>query len=174
MHRAELMRQLSHIEPWLARTDAQASPPETPAASPMGGDDKRLHPYHLSHAVWSSLSHAGDHLNALRALLAGGLVPMFAPYTLIRAALENACMAVWLLDPASRAERITRRLRVAADDVRHGEDARTITGETGPKTRDQRLAEVRQIARKYGVDERNVIKRANYSDIVKAVSDLTG
>jgi hypothetical protein len=104
-------------------------------------------------------------------LLATGQVPMFAPYTLIRAALENASMAVWLLDPESRAERISRRLQAAAGDIRYGEDARAITGGKGPKTRDQRLAELQRIAARCGVSKQTAIKGASYSGIIKAVGD---
>ena len=168
---ADLLRLLNQVDTWSARTDAQGRHPETPASSAMGGDDKRLKPYHISHASWASLSHAGDHLLALRALLATGLIPMFAPYTLIRAALENASMAVWLLAPAGRAERITRRLQVAADDIRNGERARAITGDKGPKTREQRLDEVGQIAEKCGIDGRAATTRATYSEIIQAVGD---
>ena len=68
----------------------------------MQGDDDRLNPYHISHASWSSLSHAVDHLHCLRAVLRdAAIVPMYAPYTLVRAAFENACAAVWLLQPPS-------------------------------------------------------------------------
>jgi hypothetical protein len=170
-HLADLLRLLNQVDTWSARTSAQARHLETPASSAMGGDDMRLKPYHISHASWASLSHAGDHLLALRALLSIGLVPMFAPYTLIRGALENASMAVWLLAPSRRAERITRRLQVAADDIRNGERARTITGDKGPKTRQQRLAEVEQIAAKWGIDGKAATTRATCSEIIKAVGD---
>lgn len=168
---ADLLRLLNQVEKWSARTNAQTRHLETPASSAMGGDDQRLKPYHISHASWASLSHAGDHLLALRALLSAGLIPMFAPYTLIRGALENASMAVWLLAPSSRAERITRRLQVAADDIRNGERARAITGDKGPKTRERRLAEVEQIAAKCGIDGKAATTRATYSEIIKTVGD---
>jgi hypothetical protein len=71
--------------------------------------------YQLGHAAL----HAMDHLHCLRALIADGqLLNMYTPYPLVRAALENASTAVWLLAPASRTERIIRRLRLAALDLR--------------------------------------------------------
>jgi hypothetical protein len=69
-HLADLLRLLNQVDTWSARTSAQARHLETPTSSAMGGDDMRLKPYHISHASWASLSHAGDHLLALRTLLA--------------------------------------------------------------------------------------------------------
>ncbi|MFF0372600.1 hypothetical protein [Micromonospora sp. NPDC005087] len=74
----------------------------------------------MSHAAWHSLSHAVDHLNCLRTLLKDAhMMHMYAPYPIPRG-VENACAAVWLLAPDDRAERILRRLRLAALDIRGG------------------------------------------------------
>src|SRR5205823_6269469 len=98
--------------------------------------------------------HAVDHLHCLHALIADAqLLNMYAPYTLVRAALENASAAVWLLAPASRTERITRRLRLAALDLRSADKVATAMGtRTNPSLGD-RLDELTVIARAAGVLE---------------------
>jgi len=99
------------------------------------------------------------------------LMHMYAPYSFARAALENASAAVWLLAPDDRGERILRRLRFAATDIRGGEEAKRLIGATGPKTEAERLDEVRALARRRGVDEKTAVKPARYSEIVKAAGD---
>jgi hypothetical protein len=136
----------------------------------MHADDERLNPYQISHASWSSLSRAVDHLECLRALIRDVRVfHRYAPYTLLRAALENACCAVWMLQPRSRRERITRRLRLAVNDIEHGEAARKLTGQKGPRTKTQRLQQVHQIAELHGVD--GMPRPVGYGQIAEAVGD---
>ena len=47
---------------------------------------------------------------------------MYAPFTLVRGALENACAAEWLLESHKRPERLARGLRLALADIRHSEE----------------------------------------------------
>jgi hypothetical protein len=95
---AELLRLLGLVDGWAARIDPDAGRPQPPPGSALRGDDLRTHPYELSHAAWHSLSHAVDHLNCLQTLLKdAGLIHIFAPYSLVRSALENASAAVWML-----------------------------------------------------------------------------
>ena len=69
-----------------------------------------------------------DHLNCLHALLKDAqVIHMFAPYSLVRAALENASAAVWMLHPSGRATRICRRLRLAVTNIRNGAPDLTVT-----------------------------------------------
>jgi hypothetical protein len=168
----DLLDALSKIDPWLARIDPRASRPGPQTASPMLGDDNRLKPYHMSHASWAALSHAVDHLSCLRSVVRdAGVVHMYAPYTLVRAALENASTSVWLLAPPGRPQRLTRRLRLAVRDINYGEDAKAITGEAGPRTREERIEGVRAIARTCGLDETAATRSAGYKEIIKAVGD---
>lgn len=172
---AEMFKHLDKIEPWLKRID-----PAGPTAAPrersvMRRDDKETHPYRMSDAAWHALSHAVDHLHCLRALLKDAhLMHMYAPYSLARAALENASAAVWLLAPDDRSERILRRLRFAALDIRGGEEAKRLVGATsGPKSEADRLDEVRALARRRGIDEKAAVKRVTYGEIVKLAGDTT-
>jgi hypothetical protein len=89
--------------------------------SSLAGDDRITDPYQTSHIVWHSISHAVDHLNMQRTVLGKtGVIHMYAPFSVARAAIENAITAVWLLAPANRRERVRRRCRFAADDFRSG------------------------------------------------------
>jgi len=140
----------------------------------MRRDDKETHPYETSQAAWHALSHAVDHLHCLRTLLKDAhLMHMYAPYSIARAALENACTAVWLLAPANRSERILRRLRLVAKDIKGGEEAKRLVGSTGPRSESERLDEVRALARRRGIDEHDAVRSIGYAKIVETAGDTS-
>lgn len=173
-HLAETLRVLNEAGAWAARINADASRVRPAPRSSLRGDDDRTAPYQLSHAVWHSLSNAVDHLSCLRVLLGDAkIIHMYAPFTLVRAALENACAAVWLLQPPRRKLRLARRLRLAIGDIRNGEQARQLTGQLGPRTEQERLDQIRDIASRAGLDAAAVRSKATYTEIVTAV-DGTG
>jgi hypothetical protein len=170
----ELLRVLGESEPWARRASSPAG--LVPALrSAMRGDDDRLHPYEMSHAAWHSLVHAVDHLTCLQALLGrAGVVPLYAPFSLVRAVVENACAAVWMLQPPQRPERLGRRLRFAVTDIRNGEEVKEIIRQPGPRPKQDRLDEVRAIAARAGLGEDTVSRGAGYKEIVQAAGGGTG
>jgi hypothetical protein len=171
---ADLLKHLELVGPWLVRIDPSAPTSAVGPGSALAGDDRRTDPYQLSHSAWHSVSHAVDHLHMLRSVLRdAGTIQMYAPYSVIRAALENASAAVWLLAPANRKERILRRLRFAAVDIKAGEDVKDLINHPGPRSRQERVDQLRSIARHGGVDEREALKRPGYSEIVKAAGGHT-
>lgn len=174
-HYAELLRLLGDVDSWLSRIDPDAYPPRPSPGSPLRADDERTSPYQLSHAVWHSLSHAVDHLNCLRTLLRDArVIHMYAPYSLLRSALENASAAVWMLQPARRPERVARRLRFAVTDIHNSEEVKRLTGSVGPRSKHERMEQVRDIAKRAGVEAGVLRKKAGYAEIVEAAGDAFG
>jgi hypothetical protein len=168
-HYVELLRLLGAVDGWVARIDPKAEPPQPAPGSPLCADDERTHPYQLSHAAWNSLSHAVDHLNCLHTLLKDARqIHMYAPYSLVRIALENASAAVWMLHPQGRADRVLRRLRFAVNDIRNGEEAKRLTGDLGPRTEEERIAQVQAIAERAGLCQIKAVRKVAYGEIVKA------
>ena len=167
---ADTLRVLQQVEAWTARTSADSPRLRPSLGSELAEDDNQAQPYHVSHAVWHLLSNATDHLGCLHALLGDAkVIHMYAPFTLVRAALENACGAVWLLQPAERKDRLARRFRLAIDDVRNGEQARHLTGLLGPRSREERISEIRAIASRAGLGQAALKGGAAYSEIIKSV-----
>jgi hypothetical protein len=167
---AETLRLLEHVDAWTARINDDASGLQPAPHSPLRGDDDKAHPYQLSNAAWLLLGSAADHLGGLRALLGDAkVIPRSAAYTLVRAGLENACGAVWLLKPAKRAERLTRRLLLAREDVRQREQARRLISQPGPRTEQECLDEIRDIAKRGGLDDVALKGKATYTEIVQTV-----
>jgi hypothetical protein len=175
-HLAELLDVLRETEDWAARISADADRVRAAADSPLAGDDAQTHPYDLSHAVWRHLSNSVDHLSCMHAVLGkANIVPMYAPFTLVRGALENACAAVWLLQPASRRERLIRRFRLAVTDIHHEYQAGELMAQAEPHAKQKPIAEVIAIAERAGIGGSAVRKTVSYTEIVTAVDkDLPG
>jgi hypothetical protein len=147
----ELLSELRKVDAWVARMDPSTRPPGPPPGSSLYGDDARTRPYELSHGAWHALSHAVDHLNCLHVLLKDAqVIHMFAPFSLVRAALENASAAVWMLQPPSRTSRVCRRFRFAVANIRNGDAAKQLAGLEGGRRRDVLIDEVRELARRPG------------------------
>jgi hypothetical protein len=169
-HLQQLLRVLRETDGWLTLIDPGRAQARPAVRSPMSRDDELAYPYLVSHGAWSSLSHAVDHLHCLRTLLADAkIIHMYAPYSLTRGALENACSAVWVLQPTSRHERVMRRLRIAVSDIQHGEKAWELTGAERQRSESERLTEVADIAKRADLTEK--VKGVNYTEIVRDVGE---
>lgn len=90
------------IEQWY---EFVATPRPVSKNSALDVADALSDPFPSSHTVSYSILTAVDHLHALRALLVDAKAQhIFAPYTLVRAAIENAATALWIMsDPNPRA-----------------------------------------------------------------------
>ncbi|QIZ97777.1 hypothetical protein [Leifsonia sp. PS1209] len=93
-------------------------------ASELEADDAQLGPFQLSHLVGHCLAVSLDAqrtvLLVLRNPETGGLrVPMIGLYPLLRTVMEANSLAIWLLMPDDRAERLRRAIRARMDDVKH-------------------------------------------------------
>jgi hypothetical protein len=176
-----LVTVFSAVDMWRQRTQLASPAPE--AGSSLRKDDEVTHPYQLSHAVGGALLSAVDHLDALRALVQNAhVVHARAPLTLLRAALENAAIAVWLLAPTQRDERVLRRLRLQWDDSRDGERADSLMGAESRLSRDEWRDTLEGVARARGLAEVQISavtrQKAMFSSIVRTAGDeargLTG
>jgi hypothetical protein len=168
----QTLRVLRPASEWTERTKAEADRLRPAPGSELREDDDRADPYHVSHAAWRSLSTAVDHLGCLRVLLGDAkTIHMYAPFTLVRAALENGSAAVWMLQPPQREERLARRFRFAIEDIRNSERARKLAGQTGPRTEKERIDQIRDIADRAGLDAAALKERATYSEIIQAADE---
>jgi hypothetical protein len=179
----QLVKIFGLVDRWRDRTGAMA--PVSAIGSSLRKDDEVTDPYQLSHAVIGALVSAVDHLDAVRALVQdAGILHARAPFTLLRAALENSATAVWLLAPANRNERVLRRLRLQWADALDGEVACHVTGIAAQLSRDGWKGKLQAVARARGLPDKQVQavtgRPVTYSGIVKAAgdeargSDLTG
>lgn len=156
----ELTREFAKVDKWFARGQIQAPRPES--GSILAADDAALDSYRLSDAARSALSIAVDNLHALRNLVAEThLVHPWAPFTLLRAALENASTAVWLLSPRDRDRRLLRRLRLKWADSSDMLNANEVMAHTGTKTRAEHITRLQYLGRKGGLSSEQVSQIAS-------------
>lgn len=163
------------IDRWAAERDVFHGPQ---VGSRLASDDALTDPYHLSHAVDVSISTALDHLRALRALLVDAqALHMAAPFTLTRAAIENAARALWLLTPDAQDVRVARRLQMCVQDAKERDTADALLGATptGRYTLAARKDRFAGMAEAAGVDRQRVLQRPpGFSTIVSEASDHVG
>jgi hypothetical protein len=173
----EAKRSLSHLFPlvklWRQRMESAPTPPDT--GSSLLADDEATSPYLVSQAASAQLVSAADHWDAFRTLLEQAhVVHARAPFTLLRAAIENSATAVWLLAPASRDERVLRRLRLEWKNSGDQENAEKLIGGEPWTSRDGTKAELQRIARERGLTDGMVSQVASspvaFSTIVRTAA----
>ena len=159
---------------WRVRTEEQRAD-EIQAGSSLLKDDEVTSPYLMSHAVRGALVSAVDHLDAFRALIQDAhVVHARGTLTLLRAALENAALAVWLLGPANRNERVLRRLRLQWADFNDGHYVGRLFEDEPTPSLDDRRVKLQAIARERGLtDEQFALVAARpvtFSSIVETAT----
>ena len=133
-------RVLRRIKP-LANAREKLAAPES--CSSLIADDCAGAPYKPSQAARRLLCAATEHLDALHALMMIARVHHpGTPFTLVRAAIETAATATWLLTPAARSARVHRTLRLALQDAK--DQNRLERAHTMPTSRpfDERRARI--------------------------------
>ena len=166
---------LDVVSQWQHHVIGDPAGHRTTPGSQLVADDVLAHPFMVSPVPWSALTAAVSHLGVLRDSLFLHLSPdrvtarvhTHGQLTLVRGALENACMAVWLLQDDSSTERITRRIQVEWDEVRQLDAVRTEIGAPAKKGLAEREAEMKALLEKVGADPTRLKKRPGYGEIVK-------
>ncbi|MFF9147201.1 hypothetical protein ACF1BN_20315 [Streptomyces sp. NPDC014861] len=178
----EYLRQLLSLLDSTRRLDAHTQQNrgqwEVKLRSSLAGDDAKSAPYQVSHGAWHALTVAVDHLQCLRSSLftnnASALIHTHAQASLVRGVFENAARAVWLLEPANRLERITRRLGLQAKELESGNRVRELVGVPGARTREEHLQVLEALLVAAGAvptDARKAVRGSNrpsYKRIVRA------
>ena len=142
--------------------------PDIEVGSPLYDDDAATTPLHLSHAAWTAVTIATDHLIAYRALIVKAQQTQpWAHHTLLRAAIENAATAVWLVAPAQRSDRVERRLRLATTDIAESAAAQKLHHLRAPsgRTAVQRQNQVANLARRAGLG--GTMKWRGYAPVIR-------
>lgn len=148
--------------------------------SALAGDDRRLRRYLPSDASWRHLGVAVDNFVTLRsATSVDGVLTfrLYGQFPLVRAMIENASTALWLLSPHGRGERLLRRLQLEDDDIRKEESMRQLASQEDPSVGEERLAkrlgELRVEATSVGVGPGVRLRKPRYDDVVRAAGDVT-
>ncbi|KSZ59437.1 hypothetical protein Z045_08995 [Rhodococcus pyridinivorans KG-16] len=141
--------------------------------SDLAADHHRLPDLRLVDSVNRSLYHSFDNLWALNVLLQSDGPQHFAPYTLIRAALETSATAVWLLAPDRQEERLTRRIRLEIDDASEAKKVANAAGRDGNSEWKRRKSDLDSALERAGLP-RPADDRLTYVTIVKDIDEAPG
>jgi hypothetical protein len=181
-YRHQLVAYLSRADNWSLYTGSDHSNWAPQRGSTLAADNARTDPYQLSHSAKRAITGAVSHLDGLRVMVLGpqgkdhdGLyLPTHAAMTLLRATMENAATAIWLLAPPDSDERAVHAFQLGAAEVRNSEAARKLTRSVGPRTKDERLDRIRGLARALGLDPKAATGRTDYADIMRAGAAYLG
>ncbi len=154
------------VDEWVDRT--RRTPSEVQPGSDLAADDEATDYLHVSHMVLNSLFLAVDQLAALRTMIVEAQrLHTSPPFTLIRSALENAAVAVWLLAPEDARERRLRRLRLAISDAKDAVSVFDLVGHVG-RSFDERRDDIVAIAARSGIRETELgTRQPGYERIVE-------
>ncbi|TFC65924.1 hypothetical protein E3T25_08820 [Cryobacterium sandaracinum] len=113
-------------------------------------DDRYLGRWRTGSLHGTAMSASVDALLAvqtiLESVLAGtGALPMSALYPMIRAALESASLAIYLLEPVSRDERLRRSYMVAVEDAKYFDTFQISLGNLNSRSKSLAQAEIRAL-----------------------------
>lgn len=170
----ELFEILRPVEGWM-----HGELPPVQDGSAFTTDDERMHPHEVSQAVHHALNIAVDHLHCLQMALTGNGpqrldLHAYAPFTLLRGALENAATAVWIAHPAHRNDRILRRARLEASNIRAAETMLKEAGEPASSLVEERKILLEDIVTKAGTRLSVASDRLSPSEIMKDAGDYAG
>ena len=125
--------------------------------SAISGDDKATYPLSTSSYVRYLLLASADNLAAIRSMIVSEethtnlelTLHPFAPYTLLRNALETAGTALWIIAPASRKERVLRTAKLEYADADLSKAALNSLGSTDQETYNRRINLIKEMIRPY-------------------------
>ncbi|WP_454149032.1 hypothetical protein [Microbacterium lacticum] len=155
-------------------------------ASVRKADDDATWPLAIGQHAQYCLAQAIDMCEGIADLVTNGRglqLPLAATYPLARAAIESSSVVVWMLDPATRRERVVRRLQAAHGELpfekafihaaSQGQSASQQQSMQRAYAKDaKRLkARMREIARANGISpDEYVEKMPGWKDIVEAAA----
>lgn len=137
---------LKLLDEMVALHDEMNHWPATEPGSVLFNNDETTRPFPTSFEARYLLLVAADNLIGLRNMLIesgeGGALTMnlfpFAPYTLLRNAIECAGTALWLIEPTERHQRVLRTAQFALEDAKKNRAALTAMGGNGDTTFDRK------------------------------------
>jgi hypothetical protein len=178
-----LLDALAVVAEWEQLTGQPPGAWQIEPTSDLAGDDMVTYPYQVSSAACAAITAAVSHASCLRDSLflwqdathATVRLHTHGQLTLLRGTLENASLAIWLLEPDDRATRVLRRLQQERSEVKALENVRTIAGSpSGRATMQERMDKLSSIAQSACADPAKIKQgQAGYQDIVEAAGKQT-
>lgn len=144
--------------------------PDVEPGSQLAKDDQATAGYDPLSAQVTGLLHAAtDNLHGVMTMIVDAeRVHTYAEYAMIRAGMETAALAWWLLNPGSRKERCTRSLRLFWQDTLDMLEALEQAETQAINLRKKRLAHRNDVARRNAIDINDTDGRVYFRAVVSA------
>jgi hypothetical protein len=150
--------------------------PEPAPGSELADDDQHLPGFPGSTLMRIGLDTAIEHMHALGVLfIDAGVAHPHVPLTLLRASLQDAAEAVWLLAPDQQDERLLRALRIWYRDFGDRAEYEKIRPQQpGRKTGVDRQADMVALAKTLRLNAGTVGGKLHATSIIAQAADLVG
>jgi hypothetical protein len=136
-------------------------------------DDEKIQPYGCSQATRHNLSAGVLQLQAAQDLLDSGAHRSVAAATLLRSALETLAVGFWIAHPEDQAERMTRTLAWFMSNLT--DERLAFADHAGRQLEpDERPGELREVARRAGLDLARVNGGVQSSPALRYVDNALG
>lgn len=139
--------------------------------SDLAGDREQVPDLWLDTIATRRLKVAVDYLAGVRDLVTGG-VHFYAPFPLLRAVLENAATAVWLLESDDRSIRLKRLVGLHIDDTNNKKSVQFMIPEQYRDPFDHEPG-IKKMVRDSG-SPRGKCKFPDYTGVFRTIDDLPG
>lgn len=151
----EFVRLAQEAAVWHTRFQSGVGDP--PPGSALRGDNNWTVGYPMSEMVWHIVSAAIDNIHAFTSLTVSGgpdaydiTTRPYGAFPNLRASMENAAAAIWMLSPSARQERVSRYLRWWRQEAHYRERASEVLDGLTQETAEMRAWVDRVVA------ERNI------------------
>jgi hypothetical protein len=168
--RTEVLERMNRASVVLDRIES-TEPYFVEPESDLAGDRAQVPDLWVDTLATRRLKVAVDYLAGLRDLVVNG-THLFAPFPLLRAVLESAATAVWLLEPDDRKIRLQRLVGLHIDDTNNKKAVQFMLPEEFRDAFDHEPG-IKQMVTDSG-SPRGKCKFPDYTSVLRMVDDLPG
>jgi hypothetical protein len=168
--RTEALSRMNRAGAVLDRIDSD-DPYPIEDRSDLAGDREQIPDLWLDTVATRRLKVAVDYLAGVRDLVSGGL-HYYAPFPLLRAVLESAATAVWLLESDERPVRLRRLVGLHIDDTNNKKSVQFMLPEQYRDPFDHEPG-IKKMIQESG-SPRGKCKFPDYTAVFKTIDDLPG
>lgn len=168
--RSEIVERMNKAGCALERIESDDPYPVEPG-SDLAGDREQVPDIFTDTLATRRLKVAVDNLAGLRELVNNG-VHFYAPFTLLRAVIESASVAVWLLEPADRKTRLQRVIGAHIEDTNTKKAPQAMIPEEFRDTFDHNPGIKRMVAD--SGSPRGKCKMPDMTSMLREIEDLPG
>lgn len=162
---------IGQVDQWQVLTESGI--PLIEPGSDLDRDRARCPAYSVGSLAWPTIGSAVDHVHAFGHPIRNGALHIYAPYTLLRTAIETASQAVWILAPDDQQDRIKNTLKLEYDNARNVAEVSLLLPDKDSATNQRRRDRPKKIlaeAKRLGANPHTIAAHLSPKKIVAAAA----